>query len=68
MAKARKKKAHKTAKRASKKRKTVVKSKRRVKAGRAKRAKRVKQGSFVDALREAAALRSRLAGHNTFED
>ena len=67
MAKARKKKARKSAKRAPKKRKTAVRSKAR-KAARARRARSRAQGSLADAVREAAALRRRLTGPNTFED
>jgi hypothetical protein len=66
MAKARKK-ARKSAKRTAKKRKTV-KAKARRPAKRTRRAKPRKQTSIVDMVREAGELRSRLAGHNTFED
>ena len=73
MAKARKK-ARRPAKRSAKKRKTAAKSKAR-RPGKAKsRARRGKaaKGSFVEAVAggvsEAAALRRRLAGRNTFED
>ena len=77
MAKARKK-ARKPAKRSAKKRKTAAKSKARRPAkakskakSKTKRAKAPKE-SFVEAVAggvsEAAALRSRLVGHNTFED
>jgi hypothetical protein len=75
MAKARKKKARKPAKRAAKKRKVAAR-KRKVAAKRrpakARRAKPRKSENLaealVDAALEAGALRSRLAGHNTFED
>ena len=66
MAKARKK-ARKPAKRTAKKRKTV-KARARRPAKRTRRAKRRKQTSIVDMVRETGELRSRLAGHNTFED
>jgi hypothetical protein len=64
MAKARKRKARKPARRASKKRKTTAK----LKARKARRAKSRKPGSFAGAIHEAAELRRRLAGNNTFED
>jgi hypothetical protein len=71
MAKARKKKGRKPAKRAAKKRKVAVNSKARRPAKKARR-RPAKPASFVeavaDAAREARELRSRLAGHNTFED
>ena len=75
MAKGRKK-ARKPAKRSAKKRKTAVKSKARRSAKAKSRAKRKRakapKESFVEAVAggvsEAAALRSRLVGHNTFED
>jgi hypothetical protein len=64
MAKARKRKTRKPAKRASKKRATTAK----LKARKVRRAKSRKPGSLADAVHEAAELRRRLAGHNTFED
>jgi hypothetical protein len=68
MAKARKKAARKPVKRkAVPKRKAAAKSRRPAKT-RARRAKAKTQESFVDAVREAAALRRRLGGANTFED
>jgi hypothetical protein len=66
MAKARKTTARKPAKRVAKKRKTVRLKGR--KPARAKRAKARKPTSFVEAVKEAVALRDRLSGHNTFED
>ena len=80
MAKARtvaRKKARKSAKRTAKKRKAVAKLKARSKArSKARRPARTrtkarKQSlleSVTGGVREAGALRSRLAGHNTFED
>ena len=71
MAKSRKK-ARKPAKRTGKKRKPAVKARARKPAKKTRRAKRRKQASIVDtvtgAVRETGELRSRLAGHNTFED
>jgi hypothetical protein len=67
MAKARKTKARRSAKPASKKRKTTVRSKTR-KVARTRRARSQAKGSFTDAVHEAAELRRRLAGPNTFED
>ncbi|MBX9826392.1 MAG: hypothetical protein K2Y27_15550 [Xanthobacteraceae bacterium] len=70
MAKSRKK-ARKAAKRKAGRRKTV-KAKARRPAKKTRRAKRRRQVSIVDAVagavRETGELRSRLAGHNTFED
>ena len=55
-----------------KKRKPAVKARARKPAKKTRRAKRRKQASIVDtvtgAVRETGELRSRLAGHNTFED
>ena len=71
MAKSRKKKARKAAKRTVKKRKTV-KAKARRPVKKTRRAKRRKQTSIVDTVagtvQETGELRSRLAGPNTFED
>jgi hypothetical protein len=68
MAKSRKKKTRKAAKRTAKKRKSPVKARSRKPAKKTRRAKRRKQPSIVDAVRETGELRSRLAGTNTFED
>jgi hypothetical protein len=71
MAKSRKK-ARKAAKRTAKKRKPAVKARSRKPAKKTRRAKRRKPASIVDTVagtvRETGELRSRLAGHNTFED
>jgi len=64
MAKARKKKS---AKRAGKKRKAVRKVRKPARR-KARRAKSRRGGSLLDVVGETAALRQRLAGHNTFED
>jgi hypothetical protein len=68
MAKSRKKKTRKAAKRTAKKRRSPVKARSRKPAKRTRRAKRRKQTSIVDTVRETGELRSRLAGTNTFED
>ena len=70
MAKSRKK-VRKAPKQAAGRRK-AAKAKARRPAKKARRAKRRKQPSIIDAVagtvRETGELRSRLAGHNTFED
>jgi hypothetical protein len=77
MAKARKKKVRKPAKRSAKKRKAAAKSKARRRSAKAKTKRKAKRAparkiSFVEAvaggIHEAAELRRRLAGHDTFED
>ena len=69
MAKARKKKK---AKRATKKRRPVRAKARKPVRRKARRAKAKKPASIIDvvtgAITDAGALRSRLGGHNTFED
>jgi hypothetical protein len=71
MAKSRKK-ARKAAKRTVKKRRTMKAKARMPAKKKTRRAKRRKPVSVVEAVagavRETGELRSRLAGHNTFED